>query len=260
MKTIENDALFYTLLSVSIALMFAVTIIVVIYFFKNKTYRYVLKNKELELTMQHQLLKSIIETQEQERMRIARDLHDEIASKLNAIAWNLHLVKKKSETETTKEEIDTSLQMCTSVQKNIQQTIHHLIPLEIENFGLDYVLKDMSYPTNYQIYYKSDDNEHTFDSFSFNEQTHLLRIIQELLNNSIKHGKATTSWICFKANDHNLELSYSDNGIGCKKEQLKNGQGIGIKNILLRSKILNGNYIFNTEKGFSFTLNIPKHP
>lgn len=260
MKTIENDALFYTLLSVSIALLFAVTIIIVIYFFKNKTYRYILKNKELELTMQHQLLKSIIETQEQERMRIARDLHDEIASKLNAIAWNLHLVNKKSITETTKEEIDASLQICTSVQKHISQTIHHLIPLEIENFGLDYVLKEMSHTINYQIYYENEGNQHTFDSFSFNEQTHLLRIIQELLNNSIKHGEATTSWIRFKENDHNLELSYSDNGVGCKKEQLENGIGIGIKNILLRSKILNGNCNFNTEKGFSFTLNIPKHP
>ncbi|HTO36183.1 MAG TPA: histidine kinase [Brumimicrobium sp.] len=258
MKTIENDALVYTLLSVSIALLFAVTIFIVIYFFKNKTYRYILKNKELELTMQHQLLKSVIETQEQERIRIARDLHDEIASKLNAIAWNLHLANKKSTAETTKEEIDASLQICTSVQKNIKQTIHHLIPLEIENFGLDYVLKDMSHPTNYQIHYENDGNEHTFDSFSFNEQTHLLRIIQELLNNSIKHGKSTTSWIHFKTNDNYLELLYSDNGIGCKTDQLKNGQGIGIKNILLRSKILNGNCNFNTEKSFSFTLNVPK--
>lgn len=251
-----NEPTFYIALSIFIAILFTCTVLVTMYYFRNKAYKFLLKNKELELTMQHQLVISILETQEQERFRIARDLHDDISSKLNALVWNLHLMKKEYKNDLTQKELNSSIEACRSIQESIQQITTDLIPLAIENFGLHYVLEEMSHEAKYPLRYENNKAQQTFDSFSLKEQTHLLRIIQELINNSLKHGKATDLKLKFTFNENLFQFSYTDNGVGCTSKQLENRKSLGIKNIILRSEILNGIYQFNLNKGFSFVLTI----
>lgn len=257
MEAINSDMTMYVLLSIFIALLFVVTALVMMYYFRNKTFKFLLKNKELELTMQQRLVTSIIETQEQERFRIARDLHDDIASKMNAIIWNLHLMEKKIELNVlTTEELGSSLYACNSVQESIKQITNDLIPLQIENLGLHYVLEEMRMETKYMFQYENATQQETFSLFSLKEQTHLFRIIQELINNSLKHGKATMMKLNFSLDENNFQFSYIDNGIGCSTTQLENGQGLGIQNIILRSEILKGQHQFCLNNGFSFLLKI----
>ena len=85
--------------------------------------------------------------------------------------------------------------------------------------------------------------------------THIYRIIQELLTNNIKHSKATNTIVNITLENANLELKYTDNGVGNKNIS----KGNGLKNITDRVLLMNGNLDINTEaeKGFSVVLKIP---
>lgn len=258
---IADQSLNYVFGSIIISLLFLFTLLIVVYYFQHKTYKVQMKEKEVEIEMQQKLVASIINTQEQERIRIARDLHDDVASKLNSIVWSLHAIKKTEEPNSAASiGLNNSLKICTILQESIKRITNNLIPLSIENFGLNFVLKELCVHSKHKINYKNEGEQKTFSSFSLEEQTHLLRIIQELINNSIKHGHATESTFVFNIEKNLFHFSYSDNGIGCPAELLKNSIGMGIRNIILRSNILNGNFIFNSKpnNGFNFTLAIQR--
>ncbi|MBC9812995.1 hypothetical protein H9Y05_11000 [Crocinitomicaceae bacterium CZZ-1] len=95
-----------------------VTLVVFIYLSRKKMLAQRLKTKELELQMQKDVVNIIINTQEQERSRIARDLHDDISSKLNAVSMSIHLLKRDSLSSSDRTEIsDNTLSACQLIAK-----------------------------------------------------------------------------------------------------------------------------------------------
>lgn len=261
MNNIESsEFVLYIFLTALTFFILLTTVVIFIYFSRKKVLEQRLRNKELKLKIQKDILKAVIDTQEQERLRIARDLHDDISSKLNAVSMNVHILKRKNLMESVREEVaDSTLEACRLLIDSTRQITHNLIPPSIENGGLDVVIKEVcdsiSETEVTKIWYRNEKGQSFFKDFTLEQQLHLFRIIQELITNSIRHGKASEIELSFTFSGVSQMMTYDDNGKSAEKEVLNISKGIGMKNILFRSDILNAEpYYELNKKGFRFTL------
>jgi len=227
-------------------------IVIIVFFFKSrkKIIEKELEKKNLELSYQKELLRAVIITQEEERKRIAQDLHDDISSKLNIVSLNTHLLKTPNLSENEVKDITENIISLTTKALDSSRTIaHNLLPPVLDKFGFHAAIDELSleYRTikSVVVNYK---NETKNEMFSNEVQLHLFRILQELMNNSIKHGKASEISILVSKKAATNILVYTDNGIGFELEKLKNKSGLGIKNIESRVGFINGKMILKTSK------------
>lgn len=206
------------------------------------------------------MIQSIIVTQEDERKRIAQDLHDDISSKLNVINLNANLLK---DGELSADEYtyinDSILDATDKTLESARKIAHNLLPPILDKFGLKAALEELTdsfnnsrkitikYNLEYPKAYLSPDNE-----------LHLFRIVQELINNSVRHGKAKNSNLNLVLENNKLVLKYSDNGCGFDQNNLDHKKGLGMKNIESRIALLLGKYNIETEvnKGFKISIMI----
>lgn len=237
------------------------TVIIFIYMARKKIIEHKLKNKDLQLQMQKEVLNAVITTQEQEHIRVARDLHDEVSSKLNALTMNVHLLKKNNLTENERQEIaNYTLEACHLLIESTRRISHNLMPPTLEYMGLHQataeLCKEFSMGEQVFIHYTNVLEGDIFELISHENQVHLFRIIQELINNSIRHGKATEIWITFEEFVNARKMEYIDNGVGMPLEIIKQSKGIGLSNIKARAEIIQGTPYFDPtfKKGFRFEL------
>ena len=85
-------------------------------------------------------------------------------------------------------------------------------------------------------------------------ELHLFRITQELINNSVRHGKANNSTINISLKNNQLIFNYTDNGIGFNADDIDNKKGLGMKNIESRVSLLHGKYSIGSEIGKGFKI------
>lgn len=197
----------------------------------------------LDVSQSKKQLSAAVRTLEIDRKRIAQNLHDDISSKLNVISLNCHLLKIPNLPQKDIEEITKNIIEYTSKALNSSKILtHSLLPPVLEKFGLhagieelcqeliDSSAIDIQYVNNIQFDYKDND-----------KHIHIFRILQELLTNSIQHGKATAIDIIFDESNGEKTCKYSDNGIGFDLNLLENHDGLGMKNVAGRVTVLGGN-------------------
>lgn len=238
-----------------------VTIVVFVYLSRKKIIANKLKSKENELNLQKNALNLVIQAQEEERIRIARDLHDDISSKLNAVAMSIHILKMDSITKETRQEVSAStLEACKIIGDNSRRIAHNLMPPTLESTGLYLAIRelcsDYSKTNEVEIIYHNPLDQAMFDGLPIEHQIHLYRIIQELFNNTFKHAQAKKIKLVFTNEENVLKFMFEDDGIGLKKDIKEASNGIGLSNILSRARIIKALPIFHdTEKsGFKFEL------
>jgi len=215
----------------------------------------------MKIEGQKRILQASIETQERERKRIAQDLHDAISAKLNVVSLHVNMLLDGSLTLNEQQDaLGNVLGVTTKVLDSSRQIAHNLLPPILDSFGLvvalEEVLEEFSATKKVDVQY-----EITYlDSLSENEELHLFRVVQELLNNSIRHGEATKVKFNVLDNKESMEIVYTDNGKGFLVKEALLENGLGLKNIKSRISILNGELYIksNISKGAVFTINI-KH-
>lgn len=249
-----TNIVFFALLFMAIV---SVVIIVFIIKSRQKIFSKELEKKDLAIQFQKEVLQATILTQEAERQRIAKDLHDEISSNLNVVSLHLHSLKSIKKTETEKYDIiDTTIGLNNKVIETSRSIAHNLLPPVLEKFGLHTALEELvldyvntkSVTINYE-------NKLNFFKTSSEKQLQIFRIIQELINNSIKHGKAKQISIQFENQNNKPFCNYKDNGMGLDTLNLKKSKGLGMQNIESRIEFLNGKFSIQSEneKGFIFS-------
>jgi len=254
---LNNSQILFTITAIIIFLTL-LCIIIVIFVIKsrNKIHSKELEKKDLKIQYQTETLQKIILAQETERRRIARDLHDDISSKLIAISLNLHLLKSKKTENINKENIiNNTIDINSKTIESSRQIAHHLHPPVLEKFGLMDALKELVLDFNNTKVVNIQLNfELVFSKEVTNIHLQIFRIIQELINNSIKHGKATAIDIIFLSKNSISTCVYSDNGVGFDSLQLDKTKGLGFSNIENRIQNINGtfNLISEINKGFKF--------
>lgn len=204
---------------------------------------------QLKVLQQQQLFEAIINAQEEERRNIAENLHNEIGQLLFAAQLKLG----SSETE--------SRTLLNAAIKKVREISFELTPVLLNDMGLEAAIKDM-------LERKLDIQQISFN-FSFSVKTSrinnnveviIYRILQELINNTIKHAEASHVNVLVMQKGDELYISQTDNGIGLDKTILSDAKkGFGLKSIMNRLHILNGIFeVFSTpESGTKVLMNIP---
>ncbi len=259
-----NPLIVYILGSAFFMLLFSIVLVSFFNFSKKKVTNAKLAMQEKELKFQEELLENTVRTQEEERDRIAKDLHDEVASKLNIIHLNLHRLRKMlpdtPEVREVMSYMDSSLKESTQRTRTIS---HELMPPLLKKFGLLETLHDLAYSVNAteQLDF-SLKNEELLDLKNDLNALHLYRIVQELANNTLKYAKATSIILAFEKvpNDNTLiKMTYTDNGVGFEVERTKGGAGM--TNIETRIRLLHGTLQLSSKpmEGIVATFKFPNH-
>lgn len=223
-------------------------------FFFFVTYQKRLLKKELEINkikaeQQEEILKNTILAQEKERRRIAGDLHDEVGAMLSVVKLNVSRFERKSD---NKDVVNLANETKTYLEEAITQVrriSRDLMPPSLEKLGLDFAIEELAGRIDRTgniktIYFKTGD----YFRFDGKKELALFRIVQELLNNAIKHSGASEIFIKARYSSNSLAVSVSDNGKGFDTESVVS-EGLGLKNLESRANMLNAKMKIKSHPG-----------
>jgi signal transduction histidine kinase len=219
---------------------------------------------DAELIRQQDLRsKAVIEAEEKERVRIARELHDGIGQQLSAAKLNVAALQAASKTEKPEEKmmIQNAVELIDESIKEVRAVSHSMMPSVLIKAGLVSAVREfinkISSTGNLKINLEITGLTERLDN---TVETVLFRVLQELVNNIIKHAKASEVGIQFIRHENELTILVEDNGIGFDVSKLNTEDGgIGLKNIQSRIAYLNGEVIFDSYpgKGTTVTIELP---
>lgn len=228
-------------ISISLLIIMAVTLIAFFHHTKKKIVEKEQEKATLKIDHQRKILQTSIAIQEQERNRIAQDLHDAISAKLNVVSLTTHvLLIDKLITEKQRTALEQILDVTTNTLESARKIAHDLMPPILDKFGLKAALEELFEEFTTHTSIEIEHNIEELSKLNKTNQLHLFRIIQELINNSIRHGKSDELAIYMEQSMNGFMVHYQDNGIGFNVKEIKKKPGIGIQNIKSRVKILNG--------------------
>ncbi|MGF1555864.1 sensor histidine kinase [Paucihalobacter sp.] len=240
-----------TLISI-VSLSLLAVLISLWFLFKQRQKR---KDQEL-LTLKREsqvkTLESLIEGEEKERLRIARELHDGVNGDLSAIKFKLNSLLEFNN-NTIQEVVNMIDQSC----QQVRAISHNLVPPSLQEFSLLEAVELFCQNLD-AIHPQKIDFQFIGDSFKIpkNAEISLFRIVQELVNNSIKHAEATEINVQISCHEHLLNITVEDNGKGFDTSR-NDHQGIGLKNIQSRVEYLNATLdVHSDEKVTSFNIEI----
>ena len=245
----------------------ALGIIVFVVFHQRRIIKYQMMMKQLEAEKQEILLNASIRFQEEERQRIAADLHDD-AGPLLATArlyLNENLVNQEKAQQlqsilSAKQIIDDAIQL-------IRNISHSLMPPTLKNFGLESATTDLFQKISGSGAVNASARFHDYrERLKVDVEMLVFRVIQELVNNILKHSNAGFIHLTQNANDHFMYLRIHHDGKGLTQSEFEKlsqtSHSLGLKNIASRINVLKGRIFFEIDASrtyYKVTLEIPKH-
>jgi two-component system, NarL family, sensor kinase len=207
---------------------------------------------ELEKEKQLTAIEAVLKGEEQERTRLAKDLHDGLGGMLSGIKYSFQTMKGNLiMTPDNVQAFERSMDMLDSSIKEMRRVAHNMMPEALVKFGLDTALQDFCNDVN-----QSGALKVNYQSIGLKEQVidqttgiTIYRIVQELLHNSIKHAAATSAIVQVSKVDGLLSVTVEDDGRGFDTAILKQSKGIGWTNIQNRVEFLKGKLDVNSQEG-----------
>ena len=207
---------------------------------------------ELETEKQLTATEAVLKGEEQERTRLAKDLHDGLGGMLSGIKYSFQSMKGNLVmTPDNHQAFERSMDMLDSSIKEMRRVAHNMMPEALVKFGLDTALKDFCNDINQSgalpVTYQSIGLENvTMDQTT---AIAIYRIVQELINNTMKHAAAKTAIVQVTKTDGGISITVEDDGKGFDPVILKTGRGIGWSNIQSRIEYLKGKSDVQSEPG-----------
>lgn len=205
-----------------------------------------------KLNFQEQLIEATLITEQKEREKIARNLHDDIGTSLNIVRLQIEKTKRQNANNTElSNALEKSLGAIGETIHSIRNISKSLLPVTLEKVGWTQALKEFCSSINDTGVCNVSfiDNGKPFLK-DFSLQAHAYRIIQEVFNNLLKHAKpsAITLLLDYKENQHLIVFSYNGTGINDAEITIlyQQNKGVGLKSIESRLKILNGTINYKT--------------
>jgi len=196
---------------------------------------------ELEKEKQLVATRAVLAGEESERQRLARDLHDGLGSLLTGVKLKLANMKGNYILdEETRVDFSNALTTLDSAVSELRRVAHNLMPEALIKFGLKYALEDFCTnldSTTVKVIFRFYGN---FSRVRQNLETASFRIVQELVNNALKHSGATQIIVQMIQDDNRLCLSVQDNGRGFDKDTMENSNTVGLNSVKSRVAFLNG--------------------
>ena len=208
----------------------------------------------------------MLEAQELERQRIARDLHDSTVQNLTNCVHKLEYISKIIDTdpERSKMELIMLEKNTRTVINEMREIIYNLRPMSFEDIGIDVTIERElirlenigNIKINYTVNGKADDNIKPVISLT------IFRIVQEACNNAIKHSKASSIDVVLNYNSNNIELSISDDGVGFDLDLYDNNNpddinsGFGLSMMKEIVFLLSGKFNIKSSKNKGTIINV----
>lgn len=233
----------------------ATLLIILLLSYRNYKHRQKLQQQRIgELETQQQLTatEAVLKGEEQERTRIAKDLHDGLGGMLSGIKYSFNNMKGNLiMTPDNAQAFERSMDMLDSSIKEMRRVAHNMMPEALVKFGLDTALKDFCNDINKSgalwVSYQSIGLENA--TIEQTTDITIYRIVQELINNVMKHAAAKTAIVQVTKSDHQLTVTVEDDGRGFDTAIIKGSTGIGWTNIQNRVDFLKGKLDVNSEPG-----------
>lgn len=209
---------------------------------------------------EEKMLSTVMETEDKERKRFAKEMHDGLGQQLSASFLNLQVVKKYRDAlpEVAQQKLDNSLQFLQTAIEESRNIAHNLMPKSIEDAGYVKTMESMlaalegTVDTSFFFY------TNLKKRLGKNLEVSLYRITQEAINNIIKYAKASKASIQLMEYEDIIHFSIEDNGKGFNEDSLEHS--FGIINMKNRAISLGGDFEIesNTRNGTIITIEIPK--
>jgi signal transduction histidine kinase len=217
---------------------------------------------QAEIMRQQELsTKAVIEAEEEERQRIARDLHDSIGQMMSAAKMNLSAFESevKFHSEEQKMSFEKIIRLVDDSCKEVRHVSHNMMPNALLKKSLASAIQDFVDKLDkksLEIHFYTEGLEQRLDS---NIETVFYRVIQECVNNVIKHSGATTLDISITRDSEGISATVEDNGKGFDSSDSEKFEGIGMKNIITRVGYLKGTVEFDSAsgKGTAVIIHVP---
>lgn len=217
-----------------------------------------------ELEFKQRLLQANIRSQEEERVRISRELHDNIGSSLSTLRLLAKQLEKKEPDSEEAQALSHSYgEIMNGVIDEIRDLSHSLAPPGLAIWGLQEAIVQLCEKVNATEALRvtvTGSNKHVAQ-MPFEQALALYRVVQELLTNTLKHASAKEAEIHMGGNETELQLHYKDDGTGADITATLN-TGIGMQNMKSRVHMTGGSYSIDTApgKGFRAVFYIPIIP
>jgi len=215
------------------------------------------KIEKVRTESQIRILNATLDGKETERKQIAETLHDSVSALLSSA--NLHLQAcKKTFNGPIPVEVEKSQNIIHEASHKIRNLSHTLVSSVLLKFGLAYAIKDMAEKySNSQLFIEYKTKNITRYDQDFEIKLH--NIIQELINNIIKHSEASNASIHLVDNNDKIKIYIKDNGKGFDKHLVKKKNGLGINQIDARIHMMKGEFSIDSKNniGTSITIELP---
>ncbi|HEY6976833.1 MAG TPA: sensor histidine kinase [Chitinophagaceae bacterium] len=229
----------------------AATLLFGYFFFQNKRKTEQLKIRAIELEQKKKTTQAVIQAEEEERKRIAGDLHDSVAQKMVVAKLNLEAVGNhlKHMEESQQKIFDNIRLLLDESTTEVRNLSHSMMPQAFSRSGLATAVKDFLDKIEQPQLKINFSAEGDFSAFKENIALMIYRIIQECVQNILKHARATRLDLAMIAGDNEADVTIEDNGIGFDLGKANLAESQGIRNIRSRIEYLSGKLDINTQPG-----------
>jgi signal transduction histidine kinase len=253
----QDFRILYIWFGVASSIFFAVGLILI-----GKIFSYMERMEKEKRASEQRFLSIIIKAEENERRRLAKDLHDGLGPLLSTIKMSISALKKEENSEHSKEILSNLDNVIHESIKSIKDISNNLSPHVLDHFGLNKAIQNFIDKINttetLKINFRSNLNEQRFDQ---NVESVLYRVACELINNTMKYANATKVDIDLKYDIYSIDMKYADDGIGFEVDNLFKPQekSTGYYNMYSRISTLKGKIEVNSlpDKGVDILISIP---
>lgn len=256
---IQRDATIMMALAITVALLLVIVILL-----RNRRRRKAeIERQQNEIALREAYIRATIESQEQERKRFARDLHDGIGQSISALRLCLAEIQRTKDDETKLDILGRTDQLMQEINSEFRSVAFNLMPHTLIQYGLQSALSEMARRLN-----SMGRQEFSLNVFEFPDrldelaEISLYRIVQEWTTNILKHSNATRVDIQLTGHEDELIVLIEDDGSGFDAANLHRGTGNGWKNMRSRINLIKGTIDLDTSpgrQGTTFTLRVPRH-
>jgi signal transduction histidine kinase len=193
----------------------------------------------------------LIEAQEKERSRIARDLHDDICQRLALLSIELEQANRSAiESPATKQNLEKILKHCSEIAGDVQSLSHQLHSSKLEYLGIVAAIKGFckEFAEQHEVNIEFTD-ENVPKQLPKDISLCLFRVAQEALHNAVKYSGVSQFSVELSGTTDEIRLVVRDGGAGFEAEQVKKNRGIGLLSMQERVHLVHGTFSVESKPG-----------
>lgn len=211
---------------------------------------------DLQQKQQLEISKAMLNAEEKERNRLARDLHDGLGGMLSALKINLSTWARTLSIDFQEKEFEKIVKQLDGSVTELRLIARNMMPQTLLKFGLEVALKDLTESAMGNTIHIDFQPLNISGNIALEEQIIIYRIVQEMLTNTLKHAQATEVVLQCSENEQHFYITVEDNGLGFDTSKYK--KGLGLENIKSRVAYLKGRFdLESSSSGTTINIEIP---